>query len=460
MRLVQARFVTACQQLLALGVVLAVLTPASGVVSLDIVGEHPGATGRRRGRRRSSGGAALGHACPTAVGGARPSPRSRSPAARRQSPAPWPAAPWSVRRSRAAGVTSKPQDVTGYGAVGVTWAHGEDLADEPDRPRRCAPAPATPGATGRPGVPRRARPDAGSAEAATPAPGHRPAVRRQRRRRAGQGPRRAARSPDDLSLAVVDPGRADATETEAPADRRAATPVRAHDYDGAAARETATARTAASSCQAATQTTRPADHLLAAPSGAPTSGSATRARCATARSAPASSTTRSTPTTTPRRRCPAIIRSIYAYHVKSRGWSDIGYNFLVDRFGRIWEGRYGGIDKPGRRRAHAQLQRLLLRDVGDRQLRHRPAARRRCSRPTARCSRGSSACTGSTRPRCRSRSAPHLRGHQRPPRRRLDRLPRQVPLRQDPRHPGVRRRRRRRHPRPHRRRRPLRCPRP
>ena len=43
---------------------------------------------------------------------------------------------------------------------------------------------------------------------------------------------------------------------------------------------------------------------------------------------------------------PAIIRSIYAYHVKSRGWSDIGYNFLVDRFGRIWEGRYGGIDKP------------------------------------------------------------------------------------------------------------------
>ena len=43
---------------------------------------------------------------------------------------------------------------------------------------------------------------------------------------------------------------------------------------------------------------------------------------------------------------PAILRSIYAYHVKSRGWSDIGYNFLVDRFGRIWEGRYGGIDQP------------------------------------------------------------------------------------------------------------------
>ncbi|HEX6577109.1 MAG TPA: FG-GAP-like repeat-containing protein [Jiangellaceae bacterium] len=43
---------------------------------------------------------------------------------------------------------------------------------------------------------------------------------------------------------------------------------------------------------------------------------------------------------------PQIIRGIYAYHVKSRGWKDIGYNFVVDRFGRIWEGRYGGVDRP------------------------------------------------------------------------------------------------------------------
>jgi len=42
---------------------------------------------------------------------------------------------------------------------------------------------------------------------------------------------------------------------------------------------------------------------------------------------------------------PAILRAIYAYHTQSQGWSDVGYNFLVDRFGRIWEGRWGGIER-------------------------------------------------------------------------------------------------------------------
>ncbi|MGZ6754066.1 MAG: peptidoglycan recognition protein family protein [Nocardioides sp.] len=39
---------------------------------------------------------------------------------------------------------------------------------------------------------------------------------------------------------------------------------------------------------------------------------------------------------------PALIRGMYRYHTHDLGWSDIGYNFLVDRFGRIWEGRHGG----------------------------------------------------------------------------------------------------------------------
>lgn len=43
---------------------------------------------------------------------------------------------------------------------------------------------------------------------------------------------------------------------------------------------------------------------------------------------------------------PSIIRSIYRYHVQSSKWRDIGYNFLVDKCGTVYEGRAGGVAKP------------------------------------------------------------------------------------------------------------------
>ncbi|PIR55393.1 hypothetical protein COU74_01325 [Candidatus Peregrinibacteria bacterium CG10_big_fil_rev_8_21_14_0_10_36_19] len=36
------------------------------------------------------------------------------------------------------------------------------------------------------------------------------------------------------------------------------------------------------------------------------------------------------------------VRDIYYYHTVSRGWGDIGYNYIVDKNGNVYEGRYGG----------------------------------------------------------------------------------------------------------------------
>jgi hypothetical protein len=43
---------------------------------------------------------------------------------------------------------------------------------------------------------------------------------------------------------------------------------------------------------------------------------------------------------------PALLRAIFVYHRDVRGWHDIGYNFVIDAFGRIFEARAGGIDEP------------------------------------------------------------------------------------------------------------------
>jgi len=45
---------------------------------------------------------------------------------------------------------------------------------------------------------------------------------------------------------------------------------------------------------------------------------------------------------------PAVVRGLYSYYVNTLDYADMGYNFLVDKYGTIYEGRAGSITKPVR----------------------------------------------------------------------------------------------------------------
>ena len=93
------------------------------------------------------------------------------------------------------------------------------------------------------------------------------------------------------------------------------------------------------------------------------------------------------------------MRGIEIYHVKGNGWNDIGYNFLVDRYGQVFEGRYGGID---RNVIGAHAQGFNTGSVGVALIGNYQSAdsdRRRSSPRSCGCSRGGSTSPTSTRSR-------------------------------------------------------------
>ncbi|RYB91473.1 hypothetical protein EUA06_09115 [Nocardioides glacieisoli] len=345
MRPLQARLVTLCQQVLALGVVLVVLTPASGVVSLDIVGGHPGQQPARSGQ-----------AVPAELMSATVPTRPVTPTVT-EVPLTGTQGGFAGLRGRTvaggatdARVTSKPQAVTGFAAIGVTWQHGEDLeedqialqvrtrtgdkwSDWEDLQYRDDHAA-----------------DAGSAEAANARPGTEVTFVGEVDDVQVKALTDGTPLPEDLSLALVDPGSARSSDVEKPADGPG-TGTESYDQDYAQQGSMLGDDTESGSQGLTLQSAR-TNRAVAAPTifsraqwGADESiRDKSALRYGSISGGFVHHTVNANDYT--EAQVPAILRSIYAYHVKSRGWSDIGYNFLVDRFGRIWEGRFGGVDKP------------------------------------------------------------------------------------------------------------------
>jgi hypothetical protein len=325
------RLVPLCQRGLALGVMLALVAPAATVTDLDLgAPTPPGAA------PDDPGAAALVAAEPVQPEVTEEVVRGVEREGLRELAA---GSAQQRARERLAAL-SAPEPVEGYATVGVTWDRHERL-DESDisvsvRTRTDGDWSAWQevpydGDHG---------PDPGSVEARRARQGTDPIVVGdvddvQVKAVTGDG-----EAPEDLALAVVDPGdggravQQPAIDTGAPADGAAA------GDDGAAADE--------------------ANLRLSASGGGPTPKPRIFSRAqwgADERLRDKSSlryyevhagfvhhTVNANGYT--RAQVPSLIRGIYAYHTQSLGWSDIGYNFVVDKFGRIWEGRYGGVDRP------------------------------------------------------------------------------------------------------------------
>lgn len=343
------RFVTLCQQLLVFGVVLVALAPAASVVSLDVVRETPDgeyasiSTGERQALELSAytREAARATAVPTEV--VEPTvtevsltPPSHATSTQRA------AVRRSVAASRDEAVTSVPEPVHGYGAVGVTWEPGADVAEEEIRIAvRTRTGEEWSGWT-EVHYDADHGPDPGGPEARRARPGTDALLVGevddvQVRVSSADG------LPADLRLAVVDPGEADQTARETPELDPGATDAPAATQRSARGVEDAP-EDGDIALQAAVYTPKPKIFSRAQWGADERLRDKGSLRYFEVHAGFVHHTVNANDYT--RAQVPALLRGIYAYHTKSRGWSDVGYNYLVDRFGRIWEGRAGGIDRP------------------------------------------------------------------------------------------------------------------
>ncbi|MCX6400457.1 MAG: N-acetylmuramoyl-L-alanine amidase [Propionibacteriales bacterium] len=334
----RVRFVTLCQQLLALAVVVAVLTPAARTVTMEVrpvqpVDVVPGDVSLRAAEFPST--------VPTGeVDSEVDQYLLTPPRAKAQKLVSVRATEKSVGKGEA--ITSDVLPVDGYGTVGVTWAPaaavGEDEIGIKVRTRTDGewsdwteaeyhddhgPDPSTEeGKKARPGTDALLIGDVDAVQVKVATDDEAPA---------------------DMKLAVIDPGTASDTAKQAPAIDTARVATEGDPVVEPPATEDPSGDDAIA-LQAGSSTPKPKIYSRAQWGADEKLRDKSSLSYYEVHGGFVHHTVNANNYTADQ--VPGIIRGIYNYHVKTRGWSDIGYNFLVDKFGRIWEGRAGGVDRP------------------------------------------------------------------------------------------------------------------
>jgi N-acetylmuramoyl-L-alanine amidase/FG-GAP-like repeat len=385
MRQSRRRYIALCQRLLALGVVVVALVPASGVVSLDVVGVAPTnplvprqpltpqiETAPTQGRPADHADELLEYTEETTHESEVPT-APVDPIVREVSLTPKKASAETndepktlTQQAPKREVVSAPQAVSGLGTVGVTWGSGEVVADDAITVQVRTEQDGVWSEWGDLSYHEEHGPDPDSPEGRKARPGTDGTVVGEVDQVQVRVEMNDGELPPDLKLAVVDPGEAAATEEETPAIDTAEleappsdadatyaeppveeTPVEEPLVEQGGTEETTTGDATTGdtlALQSTTVTPKPMIYSRAQWGADESMRDASSLSYFEVHGGFVHHTVNANDYK--RKDVPAIIRSIYAYHVRSRGWSDIGYNFLVDRFGRIWEGRYGGVDRP------------------------------------------------------------------------------------------------------------------
>ncbi|MDQ6642337.1 MAG: peptidoglycan recognition protein, partial [Actinomycetota bacterium] len=351
MHLSKARYVTFCQQLLALACVLALAVAAGSVLTLDIVAPAPGGRDVVPAVTQGDAYVSTGPITPKVRQVAVKGVATSAPDGSRSAKTPQQTAPSSPGFKVVA--LSRPEAVSGFATVGVTWALGDHFGERQIKVFVRTLNKGVWSAWSKLEYHDDHGPNAGSAESRHERAGTEPTVVGHVQKVQMRAETVTGRAPRGLGLALIDPG-ADRLRKAAPAINTAYLGHRVSDTTGAGQPGGGSTGGPATGTPASGN----ASIALSAMKVAPKPQIFSRAQWGanehlrdqgppqygTIKTGFVHHTVNANDYT--RDQVPALIRSIYAYHVVSKGWRDIGYNFLVDRFGRIWEGRYGGVDRP------------------------------------------------------------------------------------------------------------------